>query len=197
MVDRVSPVSGKESSLAVFLTTPSRSVTACCTNAPVPGFHHRSIFDAAHFITSYFILSSHLTGRRDEGGLFIVRACPARHAQAAYRNLAPLSSPMNADGALSSPSVTNSLCLSLPSRSHCGMSRIKSGYIAAKSRTMKPRKSRPLDQNGAHDGVGPWRSGRILAEDGVVVGMRLHTRMLKSFRRGSTASNTLPPTFSK
>src|SRR5205085_3520273 len=40
--------------------------------------------------------------------------------------LAPLRSPMNAAGALSRPSVTNSRCLTLPSRTHCDMSRKKS-----------------------------------------------------------------------
>src|SRR5580704_2628724 len=37
--------------------------------------------------------------------------------------LAPLSSPMNAPGALSSPSVTNSRYLTLPSPTHCDMTR--------------------------------------------------------------------------
>jgi hypothetical protein len=39
---------------------------------------------------------------------------------------APLRRPMNAPGALSSPSVTNSLYFTLPSRTHCDMSRKKS-----------------------------------------------------------------------
>src|SRR5215471_10129655 len=58
--------------------------------------------------------------------------------------LVPLSSPINACGALSRPSVTNSLYLTLPSRTHCGMSRRKSPWRAAKSPTMKPRNVRRL-----------------------------------------------------
>src|SRR3954453_7101978 len=54
--------------------------------------------------------------------------------------LAPLRSPMNAPGALSRPSVTNSLYLTLPSRTQADMSRRKSPGRAAKSETMKPRK---------------------------------------------------------
>jgi NAD(P)-dependent dehydrogenase (short-subunit alcohol dehydrogenase family) len=53
--------------------------------------------------------------------------------------LAPFRSPMNASGALSRPSVMHSRCLSLPSRTHCDMSRRKSAWRAAKSLTMKPR----------------------------------------------------------
>src|SRR5438105_4616109 len=51
---------------------------------------------------------------------------------------------MNAAGALSRPSVTNSRCLTLPSRTHCDMSRRKSACRAAKSLTMKPRIVRRL-----------------------------------------------------
>ena len=45
--------------------------------------------------------------------------------------LAPFRSPMKASGALSMPSVTNSLYLTLPSRTHCDMSCRNSAWRAA------------------------------------------------------------------
>src|SRR5436305_5455022 len=58
--------------------------------------------------------------------------------------LAPLRRPMNAAGAPSRPSVTNSLYLTLPSRTHPDISRRKSAWRAAKSLTVKPRIVRRL-----------------------------------------------------
>ena len=70
----------------------------------------------------------------------LVRSDPHR----CLPKLAPFSSPMNAAGAPSRPSVTNSLCLTLPSRTQPDMSRRKSPWRAAKSLTMKPRMVRRL-----------------------------------------------------
>ena len=109
--------------------------------------------------------------------------------------LAPLRSPMNAAGALSRPSVMNSRCLTLPSRTHCDISRKKSPWRAAKSLTMKPRMVSRLVStlriiDDAHLGTE--------ASVSLYWAIKPHTGMrAKALSNGNTASNTAPPTFSK
>src|ERR1700722_6127358 len=60
------------------------------------------------------------------GSISVAHALSGPTRTSCLPKLAPFNSPMKAEGALSSPSVTNSLYLTLPSRTHCDMSRRKS-----------------------------------------------------------------------